>query len=123
MSPVAPAWLTVDLGNSRAKLRFHGGAPLPGRLGAPPPGRSSAPLPGRPVGAVAVAWTVAVPRAKSAAGAIALVARFEPDRYATVASLMDTFGARETLGGLRIHEPMPRMVAVSPTDVGSQVVH
>lgn len=56
-------------------------------------------------------------------GLVALVARFEPDRYATLASLMDTFGARETLGGLRIHEPMPRMVAVSPTNVGSQVVH
>jgi hypothetical protein len=56
-------------------------------------------------------------------GLAALVARFEPDRYATLARLMETFGARETLSGLRIHEPTQRMFAVVPRSVGSQVIH
>jgi hypothetical protein len=56
-------------------------------------------------------------------GLAALVARFEPERYASLARLMETFGARETLASLRIHEPNPRMTAVLPPGAGSSVVH
>jgi hypothetical protein len=56
-------------------------------------------------------------------GLASLVARFEPDRYASLARVMETFGARETLSGLRIHEPNPRMTAVLPPSAGSAVVH
>ena len=56
-------------------------------------------------------------------GLATLTARFEPDRYATLERLMDTFGARETLGSLEIHEPLDRWVAVPPPVAGSRVVH
>jgi len=56
-------------------------------------------------------------------GLVALMARFEPDRYAAVESLVDTFGARETLASLEIHEPLTRVVRVPPPIPGSHVVH
>ena len=56
-------------------------------------------------------------------GLASLVARFEADRYVSLARVMETFGARETLAGLRIHEPSPRMTAVLPPSAGSAVVH
>ncbi len=56
-------------------------------------------------------------------GLATLVARFEPDRYVSLARLMETFGARETLGGLRIYEPSQRIVAVPPPGAGSLAVH
>jgi catechol 2,3-dioxygenase-like lactoylglutathione lyase family enzyme len=56
-------------------------------------------------------------------GLAALVARFEPDRYASLARLMETFGARETLAGLRIHEADQNIVVVPPPSAGSHVVH
>ena len=56
-------------------------------------------------------------------GLTTLVARFEPDRYASLARIVETFGARETLAGLRIHEASPRMTAVLPSSASSAVVH
>ncbi|MDX1648186.1 MAG: hypothetical protein R3304_13655 [Longimicrobiales bacterium] len=56
-------------------------------------------------------------------GLVALTARFEPDRYTALERVMDTFGARETLGSLEIHEPLRRWVAVPPPIAGSHVVH
>lgn len=66
--------------------------------------------------------------ARSALGSMrrglgALMARFEPDRFASVESLMETFGARETLSGLHIHEPSIVVVPVLPPIAGSHVVH
>lgn len=56
-------------------------------------------------------------------GLAALTARFEPDRYAALEGLMETFGARETLGSLEIHEPLDRWTAIPPPIHGSHVVH
>ena len=56
-------------------------------------------------------------------GLAALLARFEPVRFVSVASLMETFGERETLAGLHIHEPPAYVVSVPPPYTGSQVVH
>lgn len=53
----------------------------------------------------------------------ALMARFEPERYASLARVMETFGARETLSGLHIHEPALSIVPVLPPTAGSHVVH
>jgi hypothetical protein len=52
-----------------------------------------------------------------------MLARFEPERLATVVPVMDTFGERETLGGLKIHEPTTQVVSVPPPFAGSYVVH
>jgi len=43
----------------------------------------------------------------------ALLARFDQERFAALARVMDTFGARETLGSLRIHESRPHVVPVA----------
>jgi len=56
-------------------------------------------------------------------GLVALMARFEPDRYAAVESLVDTFGAREMPASLEIHAPLTRVVRVPPPIPGSHVVH
>lgn len=56
-------------------------------------------------------------------GLVALMARFEAERYASVETLMETFGARETLAGLQIHEPMVNIVRLPPPIAGSHVVH
>lgn len=56
-------------------------------------------------------------------GLVTLMARFEPDRFAAVESLIDTFGARETLASLQIHEPLTRLTPVLPPVAGSRVVH
>lgn len=56
-------------------------------------------------------------------GLVTLMARFEPDRFAAVESLIDTFGARETLASLQIHEPLNRLTPVLPRIAGSHVVH
>ncbi len=56
-------------------------------------------------------------------GLVSMLARFEPDRLASIAPVMDTFGERETLGGLRIHEPVTHVVEVPPPFAGSHVVH
>jgi len=56
-------------------------------------------------------------------GLAAILARFEPDRYAPLEAIMETFGARETLSGLSIHESLSRVVEVPPPSTGSHVVH
>ena len=56
-------------------------------------------------------------------GIAALVARFEPDRFTPLATVMETFGTRETLAGLHIHEPLSHVVQVPPPIAGSHVVH
>lgn len=52
-----------------------------------------------------------------------LMARFEPDRFASMEEILDTFGVRETLAGLHIHEAINEVVTVPPPDAGSHVVH
>jgi hypothetical protein len=56
-------------------------------------------------------------------GLMSILARFEPERFASLAPVMDTFGERETLGGIRIHEPTAQAVSVPPPFAGSHVVH
>ena len=56
-------------------------------------------------------------------GLASLMARFEPDRFAPLEEVLETFGARETLAGLHIHEPMTQIVQVPPPIAGSHVVH
>lgn len=56
-------------------------------------------------------------------GLASLMARFEPDRFAPLAEVMETFGARETLASLHIHEPLVQVTQVPPPISGSHVVH
>lgn len=56
-------------------------------------------------------------------GLAALMARFEPHRFQSVDHLLSTFGERETLGSLHVHEPRIRPVRVMPSLPGSMVVH
>ena len=56
-------------------------------------------------------------------GLIAMMARFEPARFRSLETLLDTFGARETLRGLRVHERRINVVPVPPPIAGSHVVH
>jgi len=56
-------------------------------------------------------------------GLAAMMARFEPDRFAPLERVLETFGARETLAGLHIHEPLTQVVHVPPPIAGSHVVH
>ncbi|MDA0327522.1 MAG: hypothetical protein O2958_00720 [Gemmatimonadetes bacterium] len=56
-------------------------------------------------------------------GLAALMARFEPDRFAPLEQVLETFGARETLAGLNIHEPLAHVVQVLPPIAGSHVIH
>jgi hypothetical protein len=56
-------------------------------------------------------------------GLMSMLARFEPDRFASLAPVMDTFGDRETLRSIRINEPATHAVAVPPPFAGSHVVH
>lgn len=56
-------------------------------------------------------------------GLAALMARFEPDRFVSLEKVMETFGARETLAGLHIHEPLSHIVQLPPPTSGSHVVH
>lgn len=52
-----------------------------------------------------------------------LVARFEPDRFAAMEHVMETFGARETLAGLHLHGPRVHPVRVSSSAPASSAVH
>lgn len=56
-------------------------------------------------------------------GLVTLTARFEPTRFEPLEEVLDTFGARETLAGLHIHEPPIQVVQVPPPIAGSNVVH
>lgn len=56
-------------------------------------------------------------------GLASMLARFEPVRFTSLSDLMETFGERETLAGLHIHEPPAYIVSVPPPYAGSRVVH
>jgi len=56
-------------------------------------------------------------------GLASLLARFEPERFAALARVMDTFGARETLGLLRLYESQMHVIPVPAPFTGSYVVH
>lgn len=56
-------------------------------------------------------------------GLVSMLARFEPERFASLAPVIDTFGERETLGGLNLHEPATQSVSVPPPFAGSHVIH
>ena len=56
-------------------------------------------------------------------GLAGLIARFEPDRFRSLEPLVETFGARETLAGLRVHEPRIRAVRVASSFAGSVAIH
>ena len=52
-----------------------------------------------------------------------LLARYDQERFRSLARVMDTFGARETLNALRIHESRLHVVTVPAPFSGSHVVH
>jgi hypothetical protein len=56
-------------------------------------------------------------------GLAALMARFEPERFRTVDRLLNTFGVRETLGGLHMRDPGVQPVRIAPFVAGSVTVH
>jgi hypothetical protein len=56
-------------------------------------------------------------------GLSSLMARFEPDRYASLADVLETFGARETLSGLHVQGPARAAVSIPHTALGSRFVH
>jgi hypothetical protein len=56
-------------------------------------------------------------------GLVTLMARFEPARFRSLETVLDTFGARETLRALRIHERQTNVVQVPLPSAGSHVVH
>ncbi|MEQ1855212.1 MAG: hypothetical protein ABL963_02015 [Longimicrobiales bacterium] len=56
-------------------------------------------------------------------GFVSMLARFDHERFDSIATVMDTFGERETLGALKIHEPAEQAVSVPPPFAGSHVVH
>lgn len=56
-------------------------------------------------------------------GLVRMMARFEPDRFASMEELLETFGARETLAGLHIHEALRDVVVVPSPGIHSHVVH
>ena len=56
-------------------------------------------------------------------GLAALMARFEPDRLESVGHLMDTFGQRETLAGLRVRDPQARSVEIGHRLLSALTVH
>lgn len=53
----------------------------------------------------------------------ALLARFDQERFQALERVMDTFGARETLSALHIHESRMHVVPVPAPFSGSHVVH
>jgi hypothetical protein len=52
-----------------------------------------------------------------------LLARYDQERFRSLSRVMDTFGARETLNSLRIHESRLHVVPVPAPFAGSHVVH
>ena len=56
-------------------------------------------------------------------GLSSMMARFEPDRFAALEGMIDTFGVRETLAGMHIHEAHTPFVAVPAPGAGSLSVH
>ena len=55
-------------------------------------------------------------------GLARLTARFEPDRFATLSGLVETFGARETLAGLHLARPPREPVSIASA-LASSTVH
>ena len=56
-------------------------------------------------------------------GLAGLTARFEPQRFAALEEVLEAFGARETLAGLSIHEPLQSRVPIPSVYASSSVVH
>jgi len=56
-------------------------------------------------------------------GILSLMALFEPHRFETLDSVLDTFGHRETLASLRVREPSVQAFPVSLQEVHSATVH
>jgi hypothetical protein len=56
-------------------------------------------------------------------GLVSMMARFEPTRLSSVEHVLDTFGERETLGGLHVQESMVEAVTLTRSATGSRVVH
>jgi hypothetical protein len=56
-------------------------------------------------------------------GLAAMVARFEPARFRSLETMLDTFGARETLATVRVREPRRRGVRIQPGLPTSGSVH
>lgn len=56
-------------------------------------------------------------------GLSTLMARFEPARFNAVAPLIETFGERETLAALSVHEATAQSVQLTPPMGGSRAVH
>jgi hypothetical protein len=56
-------------------------------------------------------------------GLAGLTARFEPQRFAALEEVLEAFGARETLAGLSIHEPLHSRVPILSVYASSAVVH
>ncbi len=56
-------------------------------------------------------------------GLAVLMARFEPERFRALEPLLETFGERETLAALRVHEPMQQSVRLDPAALGPSTVH
>jgi hypothetical protein len=56
-------------------------------------------------------------------GLASMMARFEPRRFAALEDVLDTFGVRETLAGLHVHEPLANVVDVHSPLASAHVVH
>ena len=56
-------------------------------------------------------------------GILRLMARFEPHRFETLDSVLETFGNRETLAGLHVREPTVRAYPINFQEVHSATVH
>jgi hypothetical protein len=68
-------------------------------------------------------WEARTNLAAMRRGLASMMARFEPDRFASVGQLVDTFGARETLAGLRLFETHPTQVTLPRPVAGSHAIH
>jgi hypothetical protein len=56
-------------------------------------------------------------------GLSALMARFEPARFDSLAPLIETLGERETLGRVQVQEPSAQAVRIASSDAGAQAIH
>jgi len=56
-------------------------------------------------------------------GLASLVAQYEPERFRSLAPLLETFGDRETLAMLNVHQPRVRAVRIASGSVGSSAIH
>jgi len=56
-------------------------------------------------------------------GLASMMARFEPDRFAALEDVLDTFGVRETLAGLHLYEPVADVVDVPSPFASAHIVN